>query len=589
MADDGFRDLTPEEELKYNGAKKQATPQVDENGFRDLTPEEHAHYNGADAASAEVAQRPGIRSVADEDIKPPGSLREGAEQVVEAVGAMGIPGLSSMVRSGSGAAAMGAAGILGPDRLNPTEQRMARSGAASLYGFGQTATMGHLDEAVGAVKSGHFSGPEYERARDTERDTTKLVRGYDPDAYQGGEAVGMASQMVAGGPAVAKTALGRVAQTTAMGAGTGALMGEGYSEAKDASGVGWDALRGGTTGALVSGVLSAGSEASGWLSKKASNIFNSARESLVGANYKAPPQVAPVQAEMPPQIAPGPDTFKAPAPQLEANGPRVWNPVDNPVTSLPPRPNRVVPSGPMPPMAKTAPAKTIAVPDTTPDMQMFGRSSIEIPAAGRSAPTVELGNGAGASSAETLTNATQQIPGTHEASSRYTLQDIRPQLRTEQIPVQNGISGGAHPVQQQLDLTGIRQAMARRQQLANNSEANALYTQHANEAMASAERAADAQIQGARGPLIKKLATAGAAGAVGGGMLGSMLGPLGGGAGGVKGATLAAGAQLWKSMKDPSMRAYVARIGQSIAEAHPERAARLARLIDHGLELEKAP
>jgi hypothetical protein len=140
------------------------------------------------------------------------------------------------------------------------------SGAAeSARAVGQGITFGFLDELEAALRTGAISGPEYERQRNLLREQQKQFGSDMPITKTGLEIggsllvpFGSTKQVARLAPStqslITGTTLGgQVGRGAAIGAGTGAVSGVGFSEKEDA--VGSEALVGGIFGGFLGGAV----------------------------------------------------------------------------------------------------------------------------------------------------------------------------------------------------------------------------------------------------------------------------------------------------------------------------------------------
>jgi hypothetical protein len=154
--------------------------------------------------------------------------------------------------------------------------------AESARAVGQGVTFGLLDELEAALRTGAISGPEYERQRNLLREQQKQFGQDMPITKTGLELVGgllvplgAAKQVARLAPEtqalVTGTTLGgQVGRGAAIGAGTGAVSGVGYSEKDN---VGSDAVVGGAFGGILGGGVPIVISKAGTLIK---NVLNSA-------------------------------------------------------------------------------------------------------------------------------------------------------------------------------------------------------------------------------------------------------------------------------------------------------------------------
>ena len=154
--------------------------------------------------------------------------------------------------------------------------------AESARAVGQGVTFGLLDELEAALRTGAISGPEYERQRNLLREQKKQFGQDMPITKTGLELVGgllvplgAAKQVARLAPEtqalVTGTTLGgQVGRGAAIGAGTGAVSGVGYSEKDN---VGSDAVVGGSFGGILGGGVPIVISKAGTLIK---NVLNSA-------------------------------------------------------------------------------------------------------------------------------------------------------------------------------------------------------------------------------------------------------------------------------------------------------------------------
>lgn len=143
---------------------------------------------------------------------------------------------------------------------SPSNATATRQGVASVLGFGQGITGGHLDEAVGAVRSvpelfGDRPLSEvYRGKRDEEREMHARARKDSPVSYGAGE--------VAGGITASGTKVKSLVGAVKSGAGFGTAVGSGASEADLTRGefgkygkeVAGGAMAGGLTGGALYGL-----------------------------------------------------------------------------------------------------------------------------------------------------------------------------------------------------------------------------------------------------------------------------------------------------------------------------------------------
>ena len=154
--------------------------------------------------------------------------------------------------------------------------------AESARAVGQGVTFGFLDELEAALRTGAISGPEYERQRNLLREQQKQFGQDMPITKTGLELgggllvpLGAAKQVARLAPEaqalVTGTTLGgQVGRGAAIGAGTGAVSGVGYSEKDN---VGSDAVVGGAFGGILGGGVPIVISKAGTLIK---NVLNSA-------------------------------------------------------------------------------------------------------------------------------------------------------------------------------------------------------------------------------------------------------------------------------------------------------------------------
>jgi len=154
--------------------------------------------------------------------------------------------------------------------------------AESARAVGQGVTFGFLDELEAALRTGAISGPEYERQRNLLREQGKQFAQDMPITKTGLELggsliapLGIAKQVGRFAPSTqalitGTTLPGQVGRGAAIGAGTGAVSGVGYSEKDN---VGSDAVVGGAFGGILGGGVPIVISKAGTLIK---NVLNSA-------------------------------------------------------------------------------------------------------------------------------------------------------------------------------------------------------------------------------------------------------------------------------------------------------------------------
>jgi hypothetical protein len=154
--------------------------------------------------------------------------------------------------------------------------------AESARAVGQGVTFGLLDELEAALRTGAISGPEYERQRNLLREQGKQFAQDMPITKTGLELggsliapLGIAKQVGRFAPSTqalitGTTLPGQVGRGAAIGAGTGAVSGVGYSEKDN---VGSDAVVGGAFGGILGGGVPIVISKAGTLIK---NVLNSA-------------------------------------------------------------------------------------------------------------------------------------------------------------------------------------------------------------------------------------------------------------------------------------------------------------------------
>ena len=148
---------------------------------------------------------------------------------------------------------------------------------AALHGAGQGLTLGGSDELYGGYRK-VMHGEDYETARNRYRDELAGMREEHPVAFTTGEiGGGFALPGGAAGNAL-RTArnlstAGKVGRLAAIGAGTGAATGVGYSTADDTAGIAGDALVGAGLGAALTPAVAYGIPFAGHTARRASNLL----------------------------------------------------------------------------------------------------------------------------------------------------------------------------------------------------------------------------------------------------------------------------------------------------------------------------
>jgi hypothetical protein len=183
--------------------------------------------------------------------------------------------------------------------------------AESARAVGQGVTFGFLDELEAALRTGAISGPEYDRQRNMLRDQQDQF-GLDMPITKTGLEIGgsliapfgIAKQVGRFAPGaqslITGTTLGgQVGRGAAIGAGTGAVSGVGFSKKEDA--VGSEALVGGVLGGLLGGIVPVVISKAGTLIK---NVLASAgignqktASSKMLANYLNKDNLTPAEAQ----------------------------------------------------------------------------------------------------------------------------------------------------------------------------------------------------------------------------------------------------------------------------------------------------
>ena len=183
--------------------------------------------------------------------------------------------------------------------------------AESARAVGQGVTFGFLDELEAALRTGAISGPEYDRQRNMLRDQQDQF-GLDMPITKTGLEIGgsliapfgiakQVSRLAPGAQSLitGTTLGGQVGRGAAIGAGTGAASGVGFSEKEDA--VGSEALVGGVLGGLLGGGVPVVISKAGTLIK---NVLASAgignqktASSKMLANYLNKDNLTPAEAQ----------------------------------------------------------------------------------------------------------------------------------------------------------------------------------------------------------------------------------------------------------------------------------------------------
>jgi hypothetical protein len=200
---------------------------------------------------------------------------------------------------------------LGPKIAEPKKIDRLKQLEAGLKGAGQGATLGFLDEAIGAVNAGidmaidkamrpflseaqtlYLETPEFTKIYKEERDKArkdleKQAKSY-PKTFTGGEIAGALATAAVPGSLAAK-ASSNILKKLAVAAGTGAGAGAGFSEAEKAEDIAKDAAQ----GALVGAAFLGAGKAAGKLLGKIGKLSDNAQLKALGITGKKLEKISP--------------------------------------------------------------------------------------------------------------------------------------------------------------------------------------------------------------------------------------------------------------------------------------------------------